>query len=45
MSYSVRIKKSAAKALHRINEADRKRLIVSIDRLASEPHAGGLLKG
>jgi mRNA interferase RelE/StbE len=45
VSYSVRIKRSAAKALRRINEADRNRLVEAIDRLATEPHAGGLLKG
>ena len=45
MSYSVRIKRSAQKSLRRINEADRLHLIEAIDRLATEPHAGGLLKG
>ena len=45
MTYSVRIKASAAKALGRIRKKDRLRLIEAIDRLAKEPHAGGLLKG
>lgn len=45
MSYSLRIKKSAAKALTKIAKPDRLRLIEAIDRLRSEPHAGGVLKG
>lgn len=45
MTYSVRIKASAAKALQRIAAPDRRRLIEAIDRLAREPHAGGVLKG
>ena len=45
MTYSVRIKASAAKALLRIRAQDRRRLVTAIDRLAEEPHAGGLLKG
>ena len=45
MSYSIRIKASAAKALRRIRAGDRERIIEAIDRLAVEPHAGGLLKG
>ncbi|MGH9465118.1 MAG: type II toxin-antitoxin system RelE family toxin [Thermoanaerobaculia bacterium] len=45
MTYSVRIKASAAKALARIAAPDRRRLIEAIDRLAAEPHAGGVLKG
>ncbi len=45
MNYSVRIKGSALKALRRIREEDRLRLVEAIDRLATEPHAGGLLKG
>lgn len=45
MTYSLRIKKSAAKALAKIAKPDRLRLIEAIDRLCNEPHAGGVLKG
>ena len=45
MSYSVRIKGSAAKALRRLSPPQRERVVAAIDRLADEPHAGGLLKG
>jgi mRNA interferase RelE/StbE len=45
VTYSLRIKKSAAKALKRSPKKDRIRLIEAIDRLSEEPHAGGVLKG
>lgn len=45
MTYRVRIKGSAAKSLRAIQRQDRERLIRAIDRLADEPHAGGVLKG
>jgi len=45
VTYSLQIKSSAAKALARIPKKDRIRLIESIDRLRSEPNAGGVLKG
>lgn len=45
MSYSLRIKASAVKALRRIPKAERVRLIEAIDRLPAEPAAGGVLKG
>ncbi|HUO85399.1 MAG TPA: type II toxin-antitoxin system RelE/ParE family toxin [Thermoanaerobaculia bacterium] len=45
MSYSLRIKESAAKALKKIPKDDRTRLIDAIDRLRDEPAAGGALKG
>lgn len=45
MSYRVRIKRSAAKALEAIARADRLRLITAIDRLAGNPAAGSVLKG
>ena len=45
MSYSVRIKASAAKALRKLAADDRRRLVAAIDRLADEPHAGSVLKG
>lgn len=45
VSYSIRIKKSAAKALRRLPSSDRRRLVAVIDRLADEPFAGSVLKG
>lgn len=45
MTYSLRIKKSAAKSLAKIDKPERLRLIEAIDRLRTEPHAGGVLKG
>ncbi len=45
MAYSIKIKRSAAKALGRIVKSDRKRRICAIDRLASDPSAGSVLKG
>ena len=45
MSYSIRIKASAAKALRRLSPPERRRLVAAIDRLSGEPHAGGVLKG
>ena len=45
MTYSLRIKGSAAKALKRIDKPERIRLIEAIDRLKTEPSAGAALKG
>ena len=45
MTYSLQIKKSAAKSLSKIAKNDRIRLIEAIDRLREEPNAGGVLKG
>ena len=45
MSYSVKIKSSAAKALRKIDAQERNRLVEAIDRLADEPSAGAALKG
>ncbi len=45
MRFAIKIKASAAKALGKIKEADRNRIIDAIDRLADEPHAGSALKG
>lgn len=45
MTYSLRIKRSAAKALARIPKPQRLRLIEAIDRLMTEPTAGSVLKG
>ena len=45
VSYSVRIKKSAAKELARLPRDVRERLIEAIDKLGEEPLTGALLKG
>lgn len=45
MSYSIKIKRSATKVLHRLSPDDRRRLVEAIDRLAEEPLAGSALKG
>jgi mRNA interferase RelE/StbE len=45
VTYSVKIKASAAKSLSKIHREDRVRLIEAIDRLRATPHAGGVLKG
>ena len=45
MPYSLKIKQSALKELHRIDNPDRKRLIEAIDKLVENPHVGKLLKG
>lgn len=45
MSYSIKIKGSAVKALRRIDTRERRRLAAAIDRLAREPSAGAALKG
>jgi mRNA interferase RelE/StbE len=45
VSYSVKIKASAAKALAKINKPDRIHLIEAIDRLKENPYAGSALKG
>ena len=45
MSFSVKIKASAAKSLRELPRAERERLAAAIDRLADEPHAGSALKG
>jgi mRNA interferase RelE/StbE len=45
VSYSIRIRSSAAKALAKIDSSERARLIEAIDRLAIEPSAGAALKG
>lgn len=45
MAYSVRIKRSAVKALGRIPKHDRVRIVDAIDGLAEHPHAGSSLKG
>jgi mRNA interferase RelE/StbE len=45
VSFSVKIKASAAKSLGGLPRVERERLATAIDRLADEPHAGGALKG
>ena len=45
VSYSVRIKGSAAKELASVPQAARGRLIHAIDSLREQPFAGALLKG
>ena len=45
MSFSVKIKASAAKSLGALPRAERERLAAAIDRLVDEPHAGSALKG
>ncbi|MDE0082092.1 MAG: type II toxin-antitoxin system RelE/ParE family toxin [Gammaproteobacteria bacterium] len=45
MSFSVRIKESAAKELRRVAKPDRTRIVAAIDRLAEAPYLGVALKG
>jgi mRNA interferase RelE/StbE len=45
MRYSLRIKRSAAKALSALLKADRLRVVEAIDMLCDTPAAGSALKG
>ena len=45
VSYSIKIRSSAAKALRKIDSQERLRLVEVIDRLGYEPSAGAALKG
>ena len=45
MTYSVRIKASAAEQLARLDVGTRRLLVEQIDRLAIDPHVGTVLKG
>ena len=45
MSFSIRIKGSAARELKRLNRPDRIRIVDAIDRLAETPRVGAALKG
>ena len=45
MSFSIRIKESAAKELKRVAKPERTRIVAAIDRLAETPHLGTALKG
>ena len=45
MSFSIRIKGSAARELKRLARPERVRIVSAIDRLAETPHLGTALKG
>ena len=45
MSFSIRIRESAAEELARIAKPDRIRIVAAIDRLAETPFLGTALKG
>ncbi|GAB6058499.1 type II toxin-antitoxin system RelE family toxin [Desulfonatronum parangueonense] len=45
MTYSISIKRSAAKTLENIPKSDRRRIIEAIDLLRNNPGAGSVLKG
>ena len=45
MSFSIRIKGSAAKELRRVAKPERQRIVEAIDRLAENPFSGNSLKG
>lgn len=45
MSWSVKIKNSAAKDLRKIDATARQRLVIAIDGLAENPYRGTTLKG
>ena len=45
MSFSIQIKRSAAKELERITKPYRTRIVEGIDRLADNPFLGNALKG
>ena len=45
MSFSIRIKESAARELRRVVKPDRARIVAAIDRLAENPRLGISLKG
>ena len=45
MSFSIRIKESAAKELKRVAKPERTRIVAAIDRLGETPHLGTPLKG
>ena len=45
MSYSIRIKGSAARELAKVAKPDRPRIVSAIDRLAENPFLGSVLKG
>jgi len=45
VTYSLQIKKSAARTLSQISKPDRERIIRRIDQLPNNPGAGSVLKG
>lgn len=45
MSYSIRIRRSAARELGHIPRRERERLVAVIDTLAQHPFSGNVLKG
>jgi len=45
VSYSIRIRESAAKELRRVSKPDRARIVAAIDRLTETPRLGAALKG
>ena len=45
MAYSIRIKASAERAIRKLERPQRERIVAAIDRLATDPHAGSVLKG
>lgn len=45
MSFSIQIKRSAAKELARIANPDRLRIVLAIDGLVENPYKGSVLKG
>ena len=45
MTYSLKIKSSAAKEIGRLPLRDRTRVVAAIDGLREQPHIGTLLKG
>ena len=45
MSFSIRIKQSAARELRCIAKPDRTGIVAAIDRLTETPHLGAALKG
>ncbi|MDE0281007.1 MAG: type II toxin-antitoxin system RelE/ParE family toxin [Gammaproteobacteria bacterium] len=45
MSFSIRIKGSAAKELRRVAKQDQARIVAAIDRLSETPRVGTILKG
>ena len=45
MTYSIRIKGSAAGELRRVAKPERARIVAAIDRLAENPFLGNALKG
>jgi len=45
VSFSIRIKESAARELRRVAKPDQARIVAAVDRLAETPHLGAALKG